>query len=304
MGTAVLLPLVLAEFGDWCPWLAERIVRWSARRLSRLEDRIRYEEEWLASLNQVPGKLSRLAAAFGYAVTVPRMRWSLRNSVSRPGDPADIDLAYVMQIMVKHPDGGERTVAETLADEEQQRTQIDHEMAMGSRKHHHLPRWQRWLPKLVLLFDFTLLLYFSVGVTNVYWQSPLSMALAFAIELAAMVTVMVYAFLTFIGDRMRSYKSHAGTVHLDKLDGFTKTAFGIAVAVITVLAALMYLRIHSEVLDALGLKAGVTALMIPVAVAVVSAFANFLVVLIHALDGSDEVARLDKLANATRRLAH
>jgi len=31
--TTVVLPLALAEFGDWCPWLAERIVRWSARRL-------------------------------------------------------------------------------------------------------------------------------------------------------------------------------------------------------------------------------------------------------------------------------
>ena len=44
-----------------------------------------------------------------------------------------------------------------------------------------------------------------------------------------------------------------------------------------------------------------TALVIPLAVAVVSAIANYLVVLIHALDGSDEVARLDKLAAATRR---
>jgi hypothetical protein len=35
-----------------------------------------------------------------------------------------------------------------------------------------------------------------------------------------------------------------------------------------------------------------------------SGFANFLVVLIHALDGSDEVARMDKLATATRRLRH
>ena len=65
--------------------------------------------------------------------------------------------------------------------------------------------------------------------------------------------------------------------------------------------ALMYLRIHSEVIDALGYQAGVTALVIPLAVAVVSAVANYLVVLIHALDGSDEVARLNKLAAATRR---
>ena len=206
-----------------------------------------------------------------------------------------------MLTRVKHPDGGERTVTETQADEEEQRQQINRETEMGSRKHRRLPRWQGWIPKLVLAFDFALLLYFFAGITNVDWQSPVSMSLAFAITLAGMVTVLAYGYLSFTGHRMRSYKNHAGTVHLDELDGFTKAAFGTALAVIAVLAALMYLRIHSEVIGALGLRAGITALVIPLAVAVVSAIANYLVVLIHALDGSDEVARLDKLAAATRR---
>jgi hypothetical protein len=174
---------------------------------------------------------------------------------------------------------------------------------MRSRKHRRLPRWQGWIPKFVLSFDFALLLYFFAGITNVNWQSPVSMSLAFAIILAGMVTVLAYGFLSFTGHRMRSYKNHAGTVHLDELDGFTKAAYATAMAVITVLAALMYLRIRSEVIDALGQQAGVTSLVIPLAVAVVSAVANYLVVLIHALDGSDEVARLDKLAAATRRPA-
>lgn len=206
-----------------------------------------------------------------------------------------------MLTRVKHPDGGERTVTETRADEEEQRQQINRETDMGSRKHRRLPRWQGWIPKFVLAFDFALLLYFFAGITNVYWQNPVSMSLAFAVILAGMVTVLAYGFLSFTGHRMRSYRNHAGTVHLDELDGFTKAAFGIALAVITVLAALMYLRIRSEVIDALRYQAGVTALVIPLAVAVVSAVANYLVGLIHALDGSDEVARLDKLAAATRR---
>jgi hypothetical protein len=74
------------------------------------------------------------------------------------------------------------------------------------------------------------------------------------------------------------------------------------VTVIAVVAALMYLRIRSEVIDALGYQAGLTTLVIPLAVAVVSAVANYLVILIHAFDGSDEVHRLNKLAAATRRL--
>ena len=134
-----------------------------------------------------------------------------------------------MHTRVKHPDGGERTVTETRADEEEQRQQINRETAMGSRKHRRLPRWQGWIPKFVLCFDFALLLYFFAGITNVDWQSPVSMSLAFAITLAGMVTVLAYGFLSFTGHRMRSYKNHAGTVHLDELDGFTKAAFGTAI---------------------------------------------------------------------------
>ncbi|MGO9220757.1 MAG: hypothetical protein ACLP5E_23810, partial [Streptosporangiaceae bacterium] len=222
-----------------------------------------------------------------------RWEWRMRRLL------AEAD--HWMLTRVRHPDGGERTVTETRADEEEQRQQINRETDMGSRKHRRLPRWQGWIPKFVLAFDFALLLYFFAGITNVDWQSPVSISLGFAIILAGMVTVLAYGFLSFTGHRMRSYKNHAGTVHLDELDGFTKAAFGTAMAVITVLAALMYLRIRSEVIDALGSQAGVTALVIPLAVAVVSAVANYLVVLIHALDGSDEVARLGKLADATRR---
>jgi hypothetical protein len=48
------------------------------------------------------------------------------------------DAEHWMQTRIKHPDGGERTVAETLADEQEQRKQINHETAMGSRKHRRL----------------------------------------------------------------------------------------------------------------------------------------------------------------------
>jgi hypothetical protein len=208
---------------------------------------------------------------------------------------------HVMLTRVKHPDGGERTVAETRADEDEQRQLVSRETAMGSRKHHQLPHWLSWVPRFVLFFDFALLLYFFSGITNVNWHAALSTELGFAITLAGMVTLLSYGFLSFTGHRMRSYKNHAGTVHLDELDGFTKAAFGTAMMVVAVLAALMYVRIHSEVLAALPSGAGLTALGIPLAVAVVSAVANLLVVLIHTLDGSDEVARLDGLAAATRR---
>lgn len=74
----VLLALALTEFGELCPWLARELVRWSARRLGDAQACKRYEEEYLASLDEVPGRVSKLLAAFGYAVNVPRMRWALR----------------------------------------------------------------------------------------------------------------------------------------------------------------------------------------------------------------------------------
>jgi hypothetical protein len=227
-----------------------------------------------------------------------RMRWDRR------ARGLIVEAEHWMHARVRHPDGGERTVEDTLADEEEQREQINRQAGMGSRKHRRLARWQRWIPKFVLFFDFALLLYFFAGITNVYWQSPLSMALAFAAALAAMVTVLSYGFLAFTGHRLRSHKNHEGAPDVRALDGLTKAACGAAIAVIAVLAVLMYLRMHSEVLDALGGQAGQGALVIALSVAVVSAVANCLVVLIHAFDGSDEVARLDKLAAATRRPAH
>ncbi|WP_394622406.1 NB-ARC domain-containing protein (plasmid) [Lentzea sp. JNUCC 0626] len=75
---AVLLPLVVAEFKDWWPRLAVGLVRWSARRLGDPHACARYEEEWVANLQEVPGKLSPLLAAFGYVAVVPRMRWAIR----------------------------------------------------------------------------------------------------------------------------------------------------------------------------------------------------------------------------------
>ena len=134
-------------------------------------------------------------------------------------------------VLVKH-----QPFDQHQADEEVQRQQINHETAMGSLKHRRLPPWQRWIPKFVLFFDFALLLYFFAGITNVDWQSPLSMNLAFAAALAAMVTVLSYGFLAFTGHRWRSHKNHDGTPHFDELDGLTKAASVAAIAVIAVLA--------------------------------------------------------------------
>jgi S-adenosyl methyltransferase len=90
VATIIVLPLVLAEFGDWCPWIAVRLVRWAARRLPDPASQSRYEEEWTANLNQVPGSLARLVAAVGYLACLPAMRRSVRRRLMQSVLPADL----------------------------------------------------------------------------------------------------------------------------------------------------------------------------------------------------------------------
>ncbi len=205
---------------------------------------------------------------------------------------------YRAGVRVRHPDGGERPVSETQQDEAAARRRIEDETARGSRKHHRLPWWIGRIPILVLVVDFSLLLYFFSEITDVNWGSPLSADLVFAVLLAAMVTVLSYGFLAFAGHRLRGYKDHSGAVAFTELDAVTKVACWASAAGIAVLATLMFVRMRAEVLDALSGSAWTTALVIALALAVVSAMANFLVVAIHALDGSHEVARLNALSAA------
>jgi hypothetical protein len=199
---------------------------------------------------------------------------------------------------VRHPDGGLRSVGEATQDEASQAAQIEDDRAKGSRKHQRLPRWLGRIPQLVLVVDFCLLLYFFAGITDVDWASPLSADLVFAALLAVMVTVLAYGFLSFTGHRLRSHKDHSGAIAFSDLDSVTKVSACAAVVAIVVLSALMFTRMRTEVLYALGPHAWATALLIAVTLAAVSALANFLVMAVHALDGSDEVARLEALSRA------
>ena len=55
--------LLIAECFDWLPWLAKKVIHAAARYLPA-EHRERYEGEWLAELDEVPGlRLSRLIFA-------------------------------------------------------------------------------------------------------------------------------------------------------------------------------------------------------------------------------------------------
>ena len=202
---------------------------------------------------------------------------------------------------VRHPDGGRRTFERTL----DEHTALDERMAAernhGSRKHHRLPRWFRWLPRVVLVFDFFLLLYFLSGITDVDWMAPMSPELAFAAGLAAMITVVSYGCFAFAGHRLRMHKDHSGTIPAADLDGLTRIIVGACAGGLIVLGLLMFARMRSEVLMALGHGANATAITVAAALTTVSILANIMVISVHALDGSDETDRLRQLAAALSR---
>ena len=113
-----------------------------------------------------------------------------------------------------------------------------------------------------------------------------------------MVTGISFAFFRFAGDRLQQYKDDAGTIPLRGLDEATTVLDGLALAAMAVLAALMFIRMRAEVIDALGPHAGGTAIIIGLTLAMVSILANALVMAVHALDGSAEADRLDALGGA------
>ena len=156
----------------------------------------------------------------------------------------------------------------------------------------------RLAPQLIFGADALLLVYFFSGVTNVNWTSPFSTALVFACLLAAVVTGISFVFFRFTGDRLKQYKDDTGVVPLRGLDEVTNVSMGLALAAMIVLAALMFIRMGAEVLNALGPNAGGTAIVISLALALVSILANALVIAVYALDGSAEADRLGALGRA------
>lgn len=65
-----VVPMLLAEFTDWLPWVATRLILRAANRLPA-ERRGRYAEEWAAEFSALPGgKLNKLR--FGLQITPVR----------------------------------------------------------------------------------------------------------------------------------------------------------------------------------------------------------------------------------------
>jgi hypothetical protein len=78
---AIVSGLAINEVGEWCPWLARRLVRWSAqvRYRGRLARAAQRAEELTALIDARPGKLFKLITASGFAAAAhPRAVVSVR----------------------------------------------------------------------------------------------------------------------------------------------------------------------------------------------------------------------------------
>jgi hypothetical protein len=65
---AILVPVTARVVGDdvkeWLPWITRRLVERAVSRLPE-EERDRFEEEWRAHINELPGNLAKVYAAMG-----------------------------------------------------------------------------------------------------------------------------------------------------------------------------------------------------------------------------------------------
>jgi hypothetical protein len=113
---AVLVPLVVSEAGDLAPSLARWLLRWGARHIGDEDKARRHEEEWLADLERVPGKVTKLAHAFCVvALSVPRLRAQFRQSQGRALLPGCIADKVAEQLTgIPGPEAALQRVADTL----------------------------------------------------------------------------------------------------------------------------------------------------------------------------------------------
>jgi hypothetical protein len=61
---AVIIPVLLAEVGPWCGWLAKRLMPWAAGVRYGNTDRAAVRaEEWSGDVDEIPGQLTKFAYA-------------------------------------------------------------------------------------------------------------------------------------------------------------------------------------------------------------------------------------------------
>jgi cell division septum initiation protein DivIVA len=91
--TAILVPILVGEFVDWFPWASTRLIRRAANRLP-LECRARYEEEWQAEFDALPGgKLTKLLFGLRIYANAPSTGAALQAEIDMETARRNMDTA-------------------------------------------------------------------------------------------------------------------------------------------------------------------------------------------------------------------
>ena len=171
----------------------------------------------------------------------------------------------------------------------------------GHLRHEPVHTLLRCTPAVVAVADLAVFESFLAGVFNVDWAHPLSAALLLSLTFAVGVTLVSFAALTLAGSRLRQRRDEDGAVPWPDLDATSYLVLIPAVAVALAVAALMYVRILTEVVSALGDTGRGIADALAGAFAVVSLVANVTVIAVHALDGSPLSHRAHHLSRRLSR---
>jgi hypothetical protein len=99
---AACIHLVVAEVFDWFPWISAKIIRFAAASLPD-HFRARWEAEWLAELDAIPGKgISKIVFALSILSGVHRLRMTLETETPRvrslETDASESEFAYTVYI--------------------------------------------------------------------------------------------------------------------------------------------------------------------------------------------------------------
>jgi hypothetical protein len=120
--TAILVPVLVGECVDWFPWVGTRLIRLAAKRLP-VKYRARYEEEWQAELNALPGgKLTRLL--FGLRIYAGARSTGAELQVENATEAAEHVLATAQQIAMEAIDLARQEAVQVLTKARRQAEQI------------------------------------------------------------------------------------------------------------------------------------------------------------------------------------
>src|SRR5258707_7356808 len=154
----IIATLIVNQFTDTLPWAARKIVIFSARRVGNTQAAKRYEEEWLGTLDDVPGGLAKLVYALSILIwaTIP-LRAELGRHAARPHPW--YDLSSALRIALARP-----RIMLALALVASVRFADDAVLALGSQLAHMLTVPSAWRNYFLAAFGFGVVLAAVVSI--------------------------------------------------------------------------------------------------------------------------------------------